>query len=192
MFFPEWFHFLCRTVLTEVVSRCSGNFIRNTKNDSKWHCKNCVRSNKEEFYTWRRNLLTWLCHITKPFLGITKGPQGEFKPEQATPRDKSGYVHPLLVEFSTGRKFLRSGVLFTRIHANRTKLWRSSRSKVRTLKSRSNFWPVRLKIWTARCEHSDRLNFSTAKAWLRGYSAGKKITKRLYVIDHSRKYHNIP
>ena len=146
----------------------------------KSHCKNCVWSNKEEIYTSGRNLLTWLCHITKPFLGITKGPQGDFKPKHATPQDKAGYVHLLMVEFSTGRKFLRSRVLFTRNHDNPTKIWTSSCSKIRTLNSRSNFWLLRSKIWTARCEHRDRLNFSTAKAWLRGYPAGKKIRKRVY------------
>ena len=122
-------------------------------------------------------MLTWLCHITKPFLGITKEPQGDFKPKQATPQDKSLYVHPLLVEFSTGRKFLRSGVLFTRNHANLTKIWTFSCSKIRSLNSRSNFWLVRSKIWTARCKHRFRLNFSTAKAWLRDYSARKKTIK---------------
>ena len=32
-----------------------------------------------------------------------------------------------------------------------------------------NFWPVRSKIWTARCKHSGRLNFWTVKAWLHGW-----------------------
>ena len=40
--------------------------------------------------------------------------------------------------------------------------------KMWTLKSRSNLWPVRSKIWTARCEHLDRLNFWTVKARLLG------------------------
>ena len=126
--------------------------------------------------------ICWPDFVTLPSLswGITKEPQGDFKPKQATPQDKSLYVHPLLVEFSTGRKFLRSGVLFTRNHANPTKIWTFSCSKIRKLNSRSNFWLVRSKIWTARCKHRDRINFSTAKAWLCGYSAGKKITKRVY------------
>ena len=52
---------------------------------------------------------------------------------------------------STGRKFVRLGVPLTRNHVKRTKIW--------TLTS---------KIWTARCEHRDRLHFRAAKAWLHG------------------------
>ena len=73
---------------------------------------------------------------------------------------------------STGRKFVRLGVLFARNHANSTKIW--------TLKSRSNFLSVRSKNWTARCEHRDRRNFLLHKcvaAWMRGCSAGEREEK---------------
>ena len=55
----------------------------------------------------------------------------------------------------TARKYVRLGVPFTRNNANRRKIWTASRSKIWTLKSRSNFWPVQSKIWTARCVYGD-------------------------------------
>ena len=125
-------------------------------------------------------MLTWLCHITKPFLGITKGPQGDFKPKQATPQDKSRYVQPLLVEFSTGRKFPRSGVLFTRNHANPTKIWTFSCSKIRTLNLRSNFWLVRSKIWTP---FPAKLFYSkSVAAWLLSWEENNKAGVRVTFI----------
>ena len=74
-------------------------------------------------------------------------------------RSHGCYVHTLPVEFLPGRKFVRLGTPFTRNNANRTKIWTPRRSKIWTLKSRSNFWPVRSKIWTARtarCQHHAR------------------------------------
>ena len=129
-------------------------------------------------------MLTWLCHITKPFLGITKQPQGDFKLKQVTPQDKSRYVQPLLVEFSTGRKFLRSGVLFTRNHANPTKIWTFSCSEIRTLNSRSNFWLVRSKIWTP---FPAKLFYSkSVAAWLLSWKENNKAGVRVTFIRPER------
>ena len=130
-------------------------------------------------------MLTWLCHITKPFLGITKGPQGDFKPKHATPQDKAGYVHLLMVEFSTGRKFLRSRVLFTQNHDNPTKIWTSSCSKIRTLNSRSNFLLLRSKIlngkvwtpWPAKLFYS-----KSVAAWLLSWEENKKAGVRVMLL----------
>lgn len=70
-------------------------------------------------------------------------------------------------------------------HANRTQIWTPSRSKISTQKSRSNFWPVQSKVWTARCEHRDQLNFvrqrrSCMDAWLRSWKKRGRLRTWIY------------